>query len=165
MGTADTLDTEVPRVGVPVELPFSKDSFTDVLSIRAQHTSHSGAMKAHALLLLIKWLLRSAGRLNSRAVVGIDAQVVMYAAIKGRTNAPTLNRIFKSIAAHCLADGLLLYPLYVPSEFNPADAPSRGRRRRPCVRRVTKPPKTNRLERHLFWESRALKRMKSFVPN
>ena len=134
-------------MGAPVDFPFSKESFTDVLSIRARHTSHSGAMGAHGLLLLIKWLLRSAGRLNSRTVVGIDAQVVMHAAIKGRTSAPTLARIFRSIAAHCLAGGLMLYPIYIPTEFNPSDALSRGKRRRPLIRRATQPTRTSRLER------------------
>ena len=168
--TADTLDVEVPRVGAPVELPFSKESFTDVLSIRARHTSHSGAMGAHGLLLLIKWLLRSAGRLNSRTVVGIDAQVIMLAAVKGRTSAPTLAHIFRSIVAHCLAGGLMLYPIYVyiPTEFNPSDAPCRGKRRRPLTRRATQPARTSRLERQLLWERMAFERMRSrpfsFVP-
>ena len=108
--TNDPTDGERPRCGTPVRLPFDMDSFTDVLSIKARSINHSGAMEAHALLLLIKWLLRVKARFNSRVVVGIDAQVILHAAAKGRTSAPTLQHIFRSIAAHCLVGGLMLYP-------------------------------------------------------
>ena len=43
---------EKPRLGNPVRLPFSQSSFTDVLSIKAKHITHSGAMEAHGLLFL-----------------------------------------------------------------------------------------------------------------
>jgi len=135
------------RTGSPVRLPFSMESFTDVLSIKATTTSHSGGMEAHAVLLMIQWLLRSTTRFSSRAVVGIDATAVLAAMLKGRSSAPTLRRPVRAVAAHCLAGDLLLLPLWVPSRFNPADKPSRGVRRRPAVRRAGKPYKPSVSER------------------
>jgi hypothetical protein len=133
--TAEDIGTESRfRVGRPVGLPLSMDSFTDVLSTRASRKSHSGAMEAQALLLLVQWVLRSSLRFGKRLIVGIDAKAVLSAALKGRSSAPSHCATMRSVAAHCLCGDLLLYPLYIPSEFNPADAPSRGIRRRPLVR-------------------------------
>ena len=38
----------------PVHLPWAMVSFTDVFSLRAKTTSHSGAMEAHALFLFVQ---------------------------------------------------------------------------------------------------------------
>ena len=48
-----------------------------------------------------------------------------------------------------LATNTLLRPVYVPSEDNPADAPSRGRRRRAVHRHVLKKPGFCKAERAL----------------
>jgi hypothetical protein len=154
--TLDAVDAdEKDRRGTPVRLPFAQSSFKDVISMKARHVAHSGAMEAHGLLLAVQWILRSVRRFSSRTLIGIDAKVVLFSAIKGRTSAPTLAGIFRSIAAHCLAADLLLYPLYVPSESNPADAPSRGVRRRPPIRRTLQKPKYSRLDRCLHKRERA----------
>ena len=56
----------------------------------------------------------------------VDAQAVLHAAAKGRLSGPTLRGEISSIGALCLAGGLLVRYLYVPSEHNPADARSCG---------------------------------------
>ena len=119
-----------------------------MLSIKAKHIAHSGAMEMQGLLLCVQWLLRSVARFSSRAVIGIDAKAVLYAVLKGRSSAPTFSPIVRRVAAHCLAGDLMIYPLYVPSESNAADAPSRGARKRPAVRREMQKPKWSRLKRH-----------------
>jgi len=146
------------RHGTPVRLPFSMESFTDVLSIKAPSVSHSGSMEAHAVLLMVQWILRSTSRFSSRAVVGIDATAVLAAVLKGRTSAPSLRRSIRALAAHCLGGDLLLLPLWVPSRFNPADKPSRGVRRRPVTRRAGKPYKPSTTERALASRQREWKR-------
>jgi hypothetical protein len=149
-----------PRIGNPVRLPFAQSSFTDVISLKAKHISHSGAMGAHGFLLCLQWVLRSKSRFSSRVVIGIDAKVVLHAAIKGRSSSPTLSSIIRSIAAHCLAGDLLLYPLYVPSESNPADAPSRGRRRRPPQRRSLQTTRHNHFDKRIRKLSKAWERFR-----
>ena len=68
-------------------------------------------------------------------VAGVDARAVLFAILKGRSSAPTLRRPLRAIAAHVLAGNLLIYPFWVPTEHNPADGPSRGKRRRPVIKR------------------------------
>ena len=63
---------------------------------------------------------------------------------KGRSSAPSIRREVSRIAALTLAGGLNITYLYVPSEYNPADDPSRGvvvprRRRISAVRAWAKP--------------------------
>jgi len=155
----DPSDKLQKRRGQPIRLPFGKESFTDVLSLRAKVVSHSGAMEAHGLLLLVQWVLRSRARFSSRLIAGIDATAVLAAALKGRSSAGTLRGTMRSVGAHCLAGDLLLYPLWVPSRHNPADAPSRGHRRRPKIR--TKPSKVSRLEKFFKQREAALRRLRA----
>ena len=79
----------------------------------------------------------------------VDAKAALCAVAKGRTNAPAFRPTLCSIDALLLATNTLLRPVYVPSEDNPADAPSRGRRRRPITRRVLKKPGFCKAERGL----------------
>ena len=51
-------------------------------------------------------------------------------------SAPTLRREIRRIGAYVLAGDLLLKPVYIPSEDNPGDAPSRGIVRRWRSRRT-----------------------------
>ena len=132
-------EREKERRGTPVRLPFAQADFVDILNIKAKHISHAGAMEAEAVLLAIKWVIRSSSRFATRLVLGVDAKAVLHAIMKGRSSAPSLTRIIKAIAAHCLAANLLVHPIYIPSESNPADGPSRGVRKRPPGRRLLKP--------------------------
>jgi len=124
--------------------------------MRATHPGHAGQLEAHGFLLLLQWVLRSASRFSSRITTLIDAKVLIYILLKGRSSGPTLNFIVRSIAAHGLAEGLLVYPLYTPSEWNPADAPSRGARRRERQHRGTRPHKPSTLEKSLGRRERAM---------
>ena len=120
--------------GTPVVLPFDIASFTPVLSLKAKHKEHSGAMEAQGVVLLAQWAARSAERHGARLVAAIDAQAVLGAVKKGRSSKPTFKRQITRLAATCLAADLQLLTVWVPSAHNPADAPSRGKRRRPDIR-------------------------------
>ena len=124
--------------GEPLSLPYSLDTFTPVLSLKAHRREHSGAMEAHGVVLLAQWAARCADRHSARLVTAIDARAVLGAAKKGRSSAATLKRPIARLAATCLAADLQLSCLWVPSAHNPADAPSRGKRNRPGRRDPTK---------------------------
>lgn len=96
---------DVPRFyhGPSARLPYTLDSFTDIFSIRAKAISHSGAMEAHGLLLLVRGLARSPTRVDTRVVVGVDAQAVLYPAKKGRSSSRALRVPLMQIGALCLA--------------------------------------------------------------
>jgi hypothetical protein len=107
-------------------MPFGKGAFKTVISAKRRFDGHSGALEAHGVALALKWLLRAPKRHSRRTVLLIDAQSVLGATAKGRSSAPTLRREVRHISALLLAGDLLYKPVYVPSEDNPADAPSRG---------------------------------------
>ena len=145
-------EAERPRLGRPHRLGLQKSDFRDVISLRATKQEHSGVMELKGVLLSLRWLLRSAARHSKRIVMLIDAKAALSAVAKGRTSAPAFQRTLCSIDALLLAGNVLLRPVYIPSEDNPADAPSRGRRRRPTTRRVLKKPGYSKVDHRLRHE-------------
>lgn len=115
------------RIGKPHVLPFARSCFKTAMSTRARWKAHSSSLEANALLLALKWLLRKPANFHHRLVLLVDAKAVLGAAVKGRTSAPGLRRCLRQIGALSLATNSLLRIVYVPSEYNPADAPSRGK--------------------------------------
>ena len=79
------------------------------------------------MLLMLRWILRSTSRHSSRVVFLLDSAVVLGSAARGRSST-RLNRIMRSAAALELAGDLQIYWALVPSDENPSDLPSRGRR-------------------------------------
>ena len=134
-GTFVRLDREVPyvddeperpRKGRPLYLRISKKAFATVISSKAKCPAHSGALEAHAVSLSLRWLLRSVHRHSKRTVLLVDATAVCGALAKGRSSSPTLKHELRRIAALAIAGDLWIRVVYIPSEDNPADAPSRG---------------------------------------
>ena len=128
------------RLGNPHKLPVSKSDFRVAIAAKARWQAHSGILEAHGLLLAVKRLLRTQKHFHRRLVVLIDAKAVLGAATKGRTSAPCIRGVLRRLGATLLAANCLLRLVYVPSEENPADAPSRGvkkstgKRKRDAVR-------------------------------
>ena len=75
-----------------------------------------------------RWLFRKRSRLRSRQVFLLDSRVVLGAAKKGRSSSPALSYSMKRLSALLLFTGTLAPCLYIPTEYNPADFPSRGLR-------------------------------------
>jgi hypothetical protein len=142
-------EDERPRKGTLLQMPFSKSAFKTVISSKRRFDGHPGALEAHGVALALKWLLRAPKRHSRRTVVLIDAQAVLGATAKGRSSAPTLRREVRHISALLLAGDLLYKPVYIPSEDNPADAPSRGltKRRSKMVRKGVIKPRSIKQDR------------------
>ncbi len=143
------METLTTRLGKPHSLGLCKDDFRDVLSLKATKPEHAGVMELKGVLLTLRWLMRSSSRHGKRVVLLVDANAALGAVAKGRSNAPAFHRTLCSIDALLLATNTLLRPVYVPSGDNPADAPSRGRRRRPVTRRVLRKPGFSKVRRRL----------------
>ena len=121
---------KLPKAGVAHHLGIRVSQFRNILSIKAKHISHPGALEAAAISLALRWLLRSPRKHATRVPLLCDAQAVLHAAVKGRSSAPTFRYELRRIAALSLAGDILVRYIYVPSACNPADAPSRGLQRR-----------------------------------
>ena len=142
-------ELEKPRLGEPHRLALRRCDFRDLLSIKAKRRELSGVMEMHGLLLALKWLARNPHHHGHRALILLDAKAVLFAAQKGRSSSPQLGRLLQRIGAYRLAADIALRLLYVPTEDMPADAPSRGIRRRPAHRRQTKKRGYTKSERRL----------------
>ena len=116
-----------PKLGTPVKIGVHIGRFRTKLSLKAKYKAHSGALEAAGISVMLRWLLRSPSKHGTRVTALIDAQAVLGAVTKGRSSAPTLRHEVKRIGALSLAGGWCLRYVYVPSAFNPADAPSRGK--------------------------------------
>jgi hypothetical protein len=101
-----------------------------VLSIQCLDDEHINLKEARALLVFVRWVLRTPAHFGRRLVVLVDSKVVVGAATKGRSASYPLNRLLRRLAALCLFGDLLLHLVFIPTEHNPADAPSRGIKRK-----------------------------------
>ena len=124
---AEADPTTIARQGTQCTLSMPQRSFRQVVGQRARWHAHSGSLEAHALLLAVRGVTRRAVAHGTRLPVLVDAKTVVCAAGKGRSSAPTIRRTMARIGANVLAGNLALRVVYVPSEANPADGPSRGR--------------------------------------
>ena len=70
--------------------------------------------------------MRSGHNLSKRLAMLIDAQSVVDALRCGRTSAPTLRYELCNVAALSLATDVIVKHVFIPTEHNPADPPSRG---------------------------------------
>ena len=100
---------------------------------------------------MLRWIARSSARHSCKIVALVDAQTVIGALAKGRTSSPSLRQEVRRVAALVLSADLFVKYIYVPSEDNPADAPSRGVRR---VRRHREPGARPRVRKEVIKQQR-----------
>ena len=123
----------VSRPSIPHDTPMTPNNMVPTLT--AQHWStiiqhrwrfkeHINALELRSILLGLIWIT-SCKHTDHRILLFTDSQVSLGVLTKGRTSAHTLLSVHKTIAALCLAAGLVLVPAFVPTQLNPADGPSR----------------------------------------
>lgn len=135
----DLLTARRPKAGIPRNLGVHMNKFRPILSIKAKYKAHSGSLEAAGVTLMLRWLLRSTNKHAKRVAALIDAKAVLGAVCKGRSSAPTLRCEVRRIATLSLAGDWVMNYVYVPSAFNPADAPSRGKSLNRVARKKIKP--------------------------
>ena len=113
-------------LGTPHNLGIGLAEFTSIFSIRCHDDDHINIRECKALLFYVRWLLRSQLRHRHRVIVLVDSMVVVGAVTKGRSGSRLLNAWVRRIHCLCFAGGIRLMLIYVPSEHNPSDYPSRG---------------------------------------
>eukprot|EP00971_Amphidinium_carterae_P218281 4332578-Amphidinium_carterae.1 len=74
---------------------------------------------------MIRWRLRDPSMVNHRFVHAVDSQVALGVLVKGRSSSIMLNRILRKINSTILAGNLLPSYVFIRTDLNPADAPSR----------------------------------------
>jgi hypothetical protein len=91
-----------------------------------RHDEHINALELRAALSGLRKIVSSSSSLCSRALLLTDSSVVFFALRKGRCSSHRLLRRLRPISALSLASGVRVLPVWLPSETNPADAPSRA---------------------------------------
>ena len=110
-------------------LNLKLEHFSDIFSVRSKFPAHINVLEGEAFVLFLKWLLRSTKHHSTRVVVLLDSAVFLGAAAKGRSSSQ-LNRLLRKVASLAMAGNLQLHFIFVPCSENPADLPSRGKKRR-----------------------------------
>ena len=111
-----------PRHGVPAQDWWK---WATVISFPWLASESINMLEARAFLHSLRWRARTQYFIGSRCIHLLDSQVVLGALRKFRSPAPCLHRVITRCAALILASGAKVILLYVPTEFNPADHPSR----------------------------------------
>jgi len=111
-----------PRHGIPAEWW----KWSTVLSFPWAEVESINMLEARALLHALRWRSRSQFFVGSRCVHLLDSQVCLGALRKWRSPVPHFNRVITRIASLILASSCKVIFIYVPTEHNPADVPSRN---------------------------------------
>ena len=85
--------------------------------------AHINVLELQALLIGLRWRLRSSKAIGSKICCFLDSQVALSVAALGRPSPHQLNRALKRLNAFCLAAHIQPFYLYVHTSRNPADAP------------------------------------------
>lgn len=83
-------------------------------------------LEGRAVVHGVKHLLRNVGNFNKKHLILSDSLTAVCALDKGRGRAFKMRRITQQVGALCLAANVGMHYRWLPSEWNPADAPSRG---------------------------------------
>jgi hypothetical protein len=92
---------------------------------RHRHVSHITSGEMFALTIGFRHCVAARRACESRVLLLTDNTAVLGAAQKGRSSSAALHGPMRVLAAWLLATGCRLEVRYIPSERNPADAPSR----------------------------------------
>jgi len=113
-----------PRESVPTK----RWRWKVVLAFR-QGDDHINALELRAIAASIRWRLRRADGVRSRAVHLTDSQVCQSVMVKGRSSSRRLRHILQRINSLILVSGMVMAYGYVKTDQNPADRPSRWLRK------------------------------------
>ena len=106
--------------------------------------AHINVLELQALLIGLRWRLRSSKAVGSKICCFLDSQVALSVAAKGRSSSHQLNLVLKRLNAFCLAAHIQPFYLYVHTSRNPADAPSRLGEAKAKKHKVQKWPKATK---------------------
>ena len=90
-----------------------------------EHKDHINALELRLDFLALRWRLRVAANVGTRALQLIDSQVSLGALARGRSPSPNLFTLMERIAGLSLGGVIVQLLGYVITFFNPADDGSR----------------------------------------
>jgi len=96
-----------------------------IVASRWRRLEHIASLEARAASTAVRWAVSIPSAIGCKVVLISDNQTVVAALSKGRSSSYSLLRRLRTVAAAVLAAGIHLITLWVPSDLNPSDEPSR----------------------------------------
>jgi len=87
---------------------------------------HINIKEMRAGFTAVRWLSTLPSAFSSRAVLLTDSTVACAILSKGRSSSFSLLKVMRLVASVVLAFDIQVFPRWIPSQLNPADAPSRA---------------------------------------
>ena len=105
---------------------ISAARWSTIVSKAWRDPEHINSLELRAVLLACHWVLSYPSAVSRRVLLLVDSTVSLYALWKGRSSSYSLLGVLRKINSLLLLSGLSLLTGWIPSEVNPADAPSRA---------------------------------------
>eukprot|EP00971_Amphidinium_carterae_P240838 4781184-Amphidinium_carterae.1 len=112
----------------------AKQSFGLVAKYRFSSDSHINVKELMAVRTALRHIVRDTRMWQTRAIIAVDSQVAVWALKKGRSSSRALNQVLQTMLGDLLSTNVRLAPVWIATECNPADAPTRRRKIPPAQR-------------------------------
>ena len=109
-----------------IHVHVANRNWTTVISTKWKFTDNIAILEMQALFLAIKWLTNNRASRDIRQVFLIDSMAVLGCLLKGRSSCRRLNHLCRRIFTLLTVCNIMPIWLWIPSEMNPADKPSRS---------------------------------------
>ena len=124
------VELNLSRVAIPGSMDPEEWSWKIGISTRWRLLGeHINVLECRAYLLAPRWRFRDRVNVGKRFIHMVDSQVTLFACVKGRSSSSRLRRVLCKINAYVLAGHGLPLLGYVKTDWNPADKPSRFRKK------------------------------------
>jgi len=104
---------------------ISGSAWSTIMSKGWSHVEHINVLELRVVLLSLHWILSYPSSISSRVITLVDSTVTFFSLWKGRSSSPQLLFVIRKISSLLLAGDISLLLGWLPSEWNPADSPSR----------------------------------------
>ena len=118
-------DMPINHVSRTLHPDMKNKDFSVIVAAPWKWKEHINSLEMRSMYTAIRWAASHPTCTRCRLLIWSDSVVVVFSTRKGRSSAPALSRKLRKIAAYCLAVGIQVRTVWIPTEFNPADGPSR----------------------------------------
>eukprot|EP00971_Amphidinium_carterae_P082670 1635292-Amphidinium_carterae.1 len=121
----------------------AKQAYRLVSKYHFRSSAHINVKELMAVRTALRHIAEQPERWRTRALIAVDSQVAVWTLKKGRSSSRALNQVLQTMLGDVLSTGVRICPIWVATECNPADAPTRRKR-------IPEPEPPS----ELFWERR-----------
>lgn len=116
----------VPQCDADIARTVQASRWSTLVSHAWERRAHINGLELEAMHLGLRWYASLPSSIGARLPLLLDSSAAYYITRKGRTSTAALLSIFRRCSALTLALSASLAPMWLPSQLNPADSPSRS---------------------------------------